>query len=240
MPWARAKRDATLHVRRRRAVGHRGRIDVVEPRVIEQAGRGVARAARQHQPPRSATRRVSTMPTRPGPRSSRCVELDDDDEDVERVRAPQERGRRRADGHQPASPQEAAPVHPVATVRARPVLHARGPYRRGDEPVPDHVLLHLARRGAGQVLDEHPSAGHLEGRQAMSEERFQLARLRPAAPRRGRSRATAASPHRSSGTPTTAAWATSGCSRSAFSISTGKMFSPPDTIISLSRPVIRR
>ena len=54
-------------------------------------------------------------------------------------------------------------------------------------------------------------------------------------PARSTTMACTASPHLSSGMPITATWSTAGCEDSAFSTSIEYTFSPPDTIMSLTR-----
>ena len=102
------------------------------------------------------------------------------------------------------------------------------------------ALEDLAGRRARQLVDELDRARQLVARRAARARTPSARRRDGALPGRATTSAFTVSPQRSSGTPITAASATSGCWASASSTSIGYTFSPPLTIMSLIRSVRKR
>ncbi len=98
------------------------------------------------------------------------------------------------------------------------------------------VAQQLAGRIARQGVDELDVAGDLVARQLGLDVPLDLVDSTDSCRRLRTTNALSRLPKSSSATPITAASATASCSSSRFSTSAGKTFSPPDTIMSSSRP----
>ena len=97
------------------------------------------------------------------------------------------------------------------------------------------LVVGLAVRAAHDLVDDHEPARPLEARQRLERGRELVGRSR-ARPVAATRTAVTASPNRSSGTPTTRQSATAGCSFTASSTSSGKIFSPPELMTTEPRP----
>ena len=107
------------------------------------------------------------------------------------------------------------------------------------ERLAQHELLDLARAGQRPLRRPRSSAPASSAATGVRGSGRRARRRRAARRRAARRKQATISPQFSSGTPTTATSATSGCSSRTFSISAGNRFSPPRMIISFTRPVIR-
>ena len=117
--------------------------------------------------------------------------------------------------------------------------HQVRPSGPGFQGRPQLELPHLAVGGEGQVVDHLPLLRDLERRQPLPQVGLHLDDV-DLAPVAGRSTATTRSPQCGSGRPSTADWPTAGWLSKAVSTSAAYTFTPPVTIMSLSRPTMRR